>query len=847
MEHVTIGILAHVDAGKTTLSESLLYSANAIRKVGRVDHKDTFLDYDEQERNRGITIFLKQANFNYKQLSFTLLDTPGHVDFSLEMEKTLQVLDYAIVLISALDKVQSHTETIFKLLKHYQVPTYIFVNKMDITYFSKEEIMKDLQHKLHSNCIDFTNTSSIHEQIAMCDEEALEFFSKHQVLNNSVVANAISKRTVFPCIFGSALKNLGIDYLLSMINMYHQPKVYCDEFSAKVFKISRDETNTRLVHLKITGGKLKVKATIGQDKVDQIRIYSGIKYQSVEEVVAGQLCCIKGLHHVLSGETLGNDTQVYNPLLTSFMSYLMHIEDDIDPLVMYKNLKILEDEEPQLQVSLKDEKIHMQLMGEIQIEIMKKMIYDRFQVKVSFSEGNVVYKETILEPIEGVGHYEPLAHYAEVHVLLTPLARDTGLLFENLCDDEMLNKNYQTMIMNHLQSKEHLGVLTKSPLTDVKITLLGGKFHLKHSDSSDFKEASHRAVSQGLMKAKSALLEPYYQYRIQTPLDYVSSILYDLENMQATYQIDYQEEATIIGKALVSKMNHYYTKLLATTKGSGKLSLSMDSYGKSIDEDTIIKQIGYNPNADLSNPSGSIFFKQGAGFYVSYDEVETYMHVPYLYKDKSIQVQQKHHNKTTISQSELNKVLSRSVPAPKTIPKQRVQKQVEQAYQGSSYKSKPICLLVDGYNMIFAWESLSELANDQLDAAREELIRMLSSYQGYKKCKLILVFDAYKLDKHKASVIDNRSIHIVYTKQAQTADQYIELSSKTMKQDYQVQVATSDYLEQMIVLGQGAFRISAKQFEKEVKDTLSLRSKEFKETQKEVRHQQLTGIKGYKQ
>ncbi len=849
MKHISIGILAHVDAGKTTLSESLLYEAKAIRTLGRVDHKDAFLDFDVQERSRGITIFSKQANFKWNDVSFTLLDTPGHVDFSLEMEKTLQVLDYAIVLINALDKVQSHTETIFRLLKHYQIPTYIFINKMDVTYFTKEEILKDIQSKLHGNCVDFSDVDKMEESIAMCDEVALDHYVKFQKIETEHIANAIHQRNVFPCIFGSALKQTNCNALLNIIEKYIVEKKYEDVFSAKVFKISRDEQNTRLLHLKIMGGKLRVKSNINDAKVDQIRIYSGVKYTSVDEVVAGQICCVKGLPHVLSGETIGEHASTFQPVLTSFMSYLVRIEDDSDPIVVYKYLKVLEDEEPQLQVKYTgNQEIHLQLMGEIQIEILQKTMNDRFSVHISFDEGSVVYKETINETVEGVGHYEPLGHYAEVHLLLSPLPRNSGIVYDNICDDELLNKKHQQTIMNHLQSKEHLGVLTRSPITDVKITLLGGKAHLKHSESTDFKEASHRAIRAALMEAKSMLLEPYYEYRIELSQAYVSTAIYDLEMMRATYKVEYKEEdACIRGRALVSKMNHYQSKLLSYTKGSGTLTLSMDTYDKSIDEKDILESIGYEPDADLANPSGSIFFRHGSGFYVAYDEVSTYMHIPYLHKNKPMQNKTSlTHNPTTISQEELQRVMNRNIPKTKVIPKQRVQKRVSETHIGNStYKSKPICLLVDGYNMIFSWNQLKEISEYQLDAAREELIRLLSSFQGYKKCKLIVVFDAYKIDKHKETIINNGSIDIVYTRKAQSADQYIELSSKQFKNEYTLRVATSDNLEQIIVFGQGALRVSAQQFEKEVYQTLKMRDQQFKETQKKAWHQPLEEIKKY--
>ncbi len=844
MKTINIGIVAHVDAGKTTLSESLLYEAKAIRSLGRVDHKDSFLDFDVQERSRGITIFAKQAIFEWEDCQFTLLDTPGHVDFSLEMEKTLQVLDAAILLISGLDKVQAHTETIFKLLQYYKIPTYIFVNKMDISYYTKEEMMQDIQKKLSAHCIDFSVLETAYESIAYCNEEMLDDYMQNGIIEKIQIQNAIAQQQVFPVLFGSALKRKNCDALLAAMYTYHIPKDYPQTCSAKVFKVTRDE-GVRLVHVLVTGGCLRVKQQIGPSKIDQIRFYSGTKYKRADSAYAGQICCIKGLDHLLSGEHIGSDSQ-YVPQLVSFMDYEVQILDDTNPVVLFQYLKQMEDEEPQLQVKMKNQVITMQLMGAIQIEVLKKQVEQRFQVRMQFNEGQVIYKETIINEVEGVGHYEPIGHYAEVHVLLTPLPRNSGMQYENECV-EGLSKIEQQQIMQYMQSKEHYGRLVKGVLCDVKITLLGGKSHLKHTQPMDLKEACQRAINQGLMKCESQLLEPYYQFRIETECDYVSTIIYDLDTMQATYSVDYNEQQDVIisGKARVSSMNHYQTKLLSITKGSGKMILSHDGYDASKEQDEIVKQIDYDAVREVNNPSGSIFFAQGAGFYVPYDEVEQYMHIPLFRKENKIVESEWKRNPYTISNQELNRVMSKVFASPKTISKPRVKKQVESYQSSQVYQAKPLCIIVDGYNLIFDWPYLNELATYQLESARNELINMLSNYQGFKKCKLIVVFDAYKVEQHREQIYDNQSITIVYTKKAQTADQYIEMSSKQLKKDYQIQVATSDALEQMIVLGQGAIRMSAAQFYKEIMQMKQRHTKEFNSMQRKNRHTPLSDIKKF--
>ena len=841
MNHQVVGILAHVDAGKTTLSESLLYHTGAIRKKGRVDHKDAFLDYDTQERDRGITIFSKSARFHWKDTSFTLIDTPGHVDFSSEMERCLSVLDVAILVINGCDGVQSHTETIWKLLMHYQIPTFIFINKMDISFHEKEKLIHDLK-KLDNRIVDVTETmDDLLENIGTESDELLEKYFNGEITKEDI-QHSFSSMNVFPCLFGSALKEEKTERLLDLLNEYTTLKQYPSNFGAKVYKITHED-NKRWVHMKITGGSLKVKEKIGEEKVDQIRLYSGDKYESVQEVYAGDVCSVSGLTQIQVHDGLGFETTDSSVQLTSYMKYRMILPKDCDIQAMLRNLKLLSDEDPQLHITYHEDlkEIHLQLMGEVQIEILKNLIYERFNVAVEFDQGSVVFLETITEMIEGVGHFEPLRHYAEVHLLMQPIERGKGLIFDTNCSEDILAKNWQRLILTHLEEKIHKGVLTGSPITDMRITLVAGRAHNKHTEGGDFRQATYRAVRQGLRSTKSILLEPYYSFKLIIPSAYLSKAIYDIELRNGSFEVENDGDmSVIIGKAAVRKMRNYQMEVLNYTKGSGKLYCSLFGYEECVDADEVIKEINYQVDSDLENPCGSVFCKNGAGYLVPYDEVEKHMHIKYVYRSDAEKYQA--HRIHRIDDSEVLRVVERIYGPTKTrlrTPK----KELDDSRVEISTDIKNQCILVDGYNIIHDWEELSALAQDDLNAARERLIDILSSYQGYKKCLLILVFDAYKVKANLGHMHFNGSIHIVYTKTAQTADSYIESATHKLKHDYHVTVATSDALEQLIVSGQGAMRLSAREFEKEVEYVTTTSIKEYQAKQSTVGHRTLEKIR----
>lgn len=845
MKKIVLGILAHVDAGKTTLSESILFKSGAIRKKGRVDHQDAFLDYDSQERNRGITIFSKQARFSWKDTCFTLIDTPGHVDFSSEMERSLQVLDICILVISGSEGVQSHSETIFKLLQYYQIPTVVYVNKMDISYLSKEKIMNDL-HQMSSNIIDFQNENR-DELIAMINDELLEKYMNHQ-LETSDIQKAVSSCELIPCLFGSALKGEYVDELLDLLDTYTQAPIYPDRFGARVFKISHDEKENRLTHLKITGGCLKVKEKINDEKVDQIRIYSGNKYELCDCAKSGEIIVVQGLEKIQAGEGLGYESIPTTPQLVSYMKYTLKLPKDCDIQKMLKNLKMLMEEDPQLHLTYNDElsEIQIQLMGEIQIEILKTMIAERFGVEVEFDQGNVVYLETIEDKQEGIGHFEPLRHYAEVHLLLESLPRGSGLIFDSKCNEDHLSKNWQRLILTHLQEKQHLGVLTAHPITDMKITLMAGKAHQKHTEGGDFREATYRAVRQGLKKAQSILLEPYYQFKLVVPTHLLSKAIYDIESRFGTFTIEDElnQMSIITGKAPVSTMRNYQMEVLNYTSGKGKLMCQLLGYEKCHNSEEIIEKFHYDSENDGNNPCGSVFCRNGAGFYVPWNEVENYMHLKSILKSESDNYQRV--QKSTVDEDELLRIFERTYGPTKTrLAQPRIEKKEEKVIVKTSIKKQ--CLLVDGYNIIHDWNELKKLAKDNLDVARDRLIDILSNYQGYKNCCLILVFDAYKVPSNTGKMFYNGSIYIVYTKTAQTADSYIESATHELVKEYQVSVATSDALEQLIVSGQGARRISAREFEKEVAYTSTSNMKEYESKQSKAGHRKLENLRKYNQ
>lgn len=852
MKKIVVGILAHVDAGKTTLSESMLYLAGSIKKLGRVDHQDAFLDYDKQEKNRGITIFSKQAIIKWKDVEITIVDTPGHVDFSSEMERTLQILDYAIVVINGTNGIQPHSETIWQLLNHYQVPTLFFINKMDISHFSQDEIMKDIQNKLSENCLDFTKLNQEqYENLALIEDSLLDKYLNDGVIPNQDIALLVAKRKVFPCFFGSALKITGIDNFLDGLVQYTIEKEYPSNFGAKVFKITHDEQGNRLTHVKITGGTLKVKDKISEnEKADQIRRYSGNKYEMLNEVDAGTICAIKGLKNIKVGQGLGFEASHTSSFLTSCMEYRVVLPDEYDTFVMVNQLKEFMEEDPQLHIRYNEklDEIRIQLMGEIQTEILKNRIKERFHVDVEFDQGSVVYKETIVNTVEGVGHYEPLRHYAEVHLLMEPGPRDSGLQFFTNCKEEDLSRHFQRLVLSHLEEKEHLGVLTGSPITDMKITLVAGRAHIKHTEGGDFRQATYRAIRHGLKKAKSILLEPYYQFQLTVPNEQLSHAIYDIEQMNGQFEIEDNEgvSTTLKGKAPVALMQNYYAKVMQYTKGKGQFTYQLKGYEPCHNQETVIQAMGYNSEADLDNPTGSVFCAHGAGFNVPYDKVEEYMHIDYVWKP-TVQKKVIKPTETTISQSndeELEKIFTMTYgPAKRKLSSEL--DYVKHQEKREFIPSKPECLLVDGYNAIHAWPELKEIANENLDAARAKLIDIMSNYQGFKKCILIVVFDAYKVKGNIGSTQKYHNIYVTYTKEAQTADMYIERATHELGSKYNIVVATSDALEQLIVLGNGGRRISSRELKLEVEHLISEKMSEFERNNPKYHSFQMENIKNY--
>ena len=847
MKKAVIGILAHVDAGKTTLSESMLYLSGMIRKQGRVDHKDAFLDYNALERNRGITIFSKQAKFNWNDVSFTFLDTPGHVDFSSEMERTLQVLDYAILLISGIDGVQTHTRTIFELLKHYHVPTFIFVNKMDNPICDKENLLTKLQDEFGDSVVDFASLDEQYETIALGSEELLDEYLSEGTLSLSSLQNAISNRLVFPCFFGSALKNQGVSEFMDNLSLYISDKAYPEKFSATAFKVTYED-KTKLTHVKITGGSLSVKEEIGEEKVDQIRLYEGNKYTLITSANAGDIVTLKGLKNVNPGDTLGESVSKHAPVLTPYMNYRMILPSDIDYNTMISNIRQLADEDPNLHIKIGNDKdVMVSLMGEIQIEILKSMMKERFDVDVSFDQGQIIYKETIRDTVEGVGHFEPLRHYAEVHLLLEPLNRDEGLIFTTHVKEDVLEKRYQRLVLTHLLEKEHIGVLTGSPITDMKVTLVAGRAHLKHTEGGDFREATYRALRQGLKMAESILLEPYYTYRLEIDKNYLSRAIFDIENRNGTYEILDDGSSTIVltGEAPVRKMQNYLSEVISYTSGAGRLYLSMGGYKECIDSEEIISSIGYNSEADTLNPTGSVFCSHGAGYYVSYDEVYDHMHLPLSSKQQIEYKPTSSYSSSLPFDDELESIFERTYgPVKRRLYDDYTYK--TQTVTSEFKKAKPECLLVDGYNVIHSWDELRDIAEVNLDNARERLIDILGNYQGYKQNTIIVVFDAYKVKGNTGSTQQIHNMHIVYTKEAQTADMYIERATHDLSQNYTVIVATSDALEQMIVIGRGARRMSSRELKLEVEAYTKEKMSEFERKQDHSKVFLLEDVKNYK-
>lgn len=879
-KQITMGILAHVDAGKTTLSEGILYTCKAIRKLGRVDHQDAFLDTNTLERNRGITIFSKQAECTLGEFGMTFLDTPGHVDFSAEMERTLQVLDYAILVISGADGVQGHTETLWRLLSRYQIPVFLFINKMDQPGTDREALLAEVKEKLDANCVEFSADQTDEEwkeQVAVCDEQVMEAYLEGEEISREQIRQMIRERKLFPCYFGSALKMTGVEEFLDDLKLRIRETSYPETFGAKIYKITRDNQGERLTHMKITGGTLKVKSVLSngrpgetgegiwQEKVNQIRIYSGEKYTMVSEVKAGTVCAVTGLTATYPGQGLGSEQASDMPVLEPVLSYRIGLPTEVNVHQALLQLRQLEEEEPLLHIVWNETlgEIYAQVMGEVQIEILKSLIKERFGMAVTFDEGNIVYKETILEPVEGVGHFEPLRHYAEVHLLLEPGETGSGLIFAADCSEDVLDRNWQRLILTHLEEREHKGVLIGAPITDMKITLLTGRAHIKHTEGGDFRQATYRAVRQGLRKAKSQLLEPYYEFRLEVPSEQVGRSMTDIQKMLGEFDPPKTEgEMTVLtGSAPVVTMRDYQKEVISYTSGRGRLSCTLKGYYPCHNQEEIVETVGYDPEADLENPTGSVFCAHGAGFVVNWDQVEDYMHVESGWNapagqetkpEKPVTAKnwKEENEKYWATEKELEEIFERTYgpirklgeepPAGRSVKgwkKSRRDPLEGYGKSTSDYKQKKTpdgekeYLLVDGYNIIFAWEDLKELAASNIDGAREKLMDILCNYQGFKKCTLILVFDAYKVKGNPGSVETYHNIHVVYTKEAETADQYIEKTVHEIGRKYRVTVATSDQLEQVIILGQGGRRMSAREL---LEDVIEVRQ-QIRETAREKR------------
>lgn len=834
MKRLTIGILAHVDSGKTTLSEGLLYCAGMLRKLGRVDHGDAFLDTHALEKSRGITIFSKQARLLYGDCEFTLLDTPGHVDFSAEAERTLSVLDYALLVVSGSEGIQPHTETLFKLLCRYGVPTFVFINKMDISHLSRQELMGGLK-KLGDGFIDFSDDvpkEEFYDGLAMCSEDMMEQYLDTGTVPADAIRQSIRQRQVFPCFFGSALKLEGIKELLAGLEEYTAEPPRGDEFGARVFKISDDPQGARLTHMKITSGCLKVKDVLHgsgwAEKADQIRIYSGAKYQTVDQAPAGMVCTVTGLTAAHPGDGLGAEAGAPSPVLEPVLAYRAVLPEGVDAHKALSALRKLEDADPALHVAWNEglQEIRVQLMGEVQLEIVQSLLKERFGIDIGFDQGGILYKETITSTVEGVGHYEPLRHYAEVHLLLQPLEAGGGLVFSTGCKEDELDKNWQRLILTHLKEKTHLGVLTGSPITDMSITLVAGKAHLKHTEGGDFRQATYRALRQGLMQAESRLLEPWYSFILQVPQECVGRAMNDLQAMGASFDPpeQRQEDAVISGTAPVIKLQGYPAVLTGYTKGRGRLSCEGARYLPCHNSDEVIAAIGYDPESDTDNPADSVFCSHGAGHTVKWNAVFDNMHIPAVLRPKS---EPEHEHAAPIlsksDEEELIRIYERTYGPIRSNPIAAFRPSVSVQSQGfrlpEATETGPEYLLVDGYNIIFAWDDLAAIAKEDMDLARSRLVNLMCNYRGLHRCEVILVFDAYRIKGNTGSFEKVNNISVVYTKEAETADSYIERTTHELSKNYRVQVATSDRMEQLIIIGNGAMRISADAFRKEVDRT----------------------------
>ena len=834
MKKTVIGILAHVDAGKTTLSEALLYTAGQLKKLGRVDNKSTFLDNYELERRRGITIFSKQAVLRTENTEITLLDTPGHIDFSSEAERTLQVQDYAVLVISARDGVQPHTETLWRLLLRYNVPVFIFVNKMDLEGSDKNRVLAELKKHLSENCADFTaSDDEICENAAFCNEKLMEKYIEEGSLSDVEIAKAIRERNIFPCWFGSALKLDGVAEFIEGLEKYTLQTEYRPEFGARVFKIARDPQGNRLTYMKITGGSLKARSIVSympkgseeqiEEKVNMLRIYSGEKFESSDTVQAGGICAVLGLSATYPGQGIGFEKELLKPMLEPVLTYRVILPKDISSVEFLPKLKQIEEEDPQLLVSSNAAgEIYVHLMGEIQAEVLKSLVEDRFGVSVDFDSGSVIYKETVAAPVEGVGHFEPLRHYAEVHLLIEPGEPESGITVNSLCREEVLGKNWQRLILTHILEKTHSGVLIGAPLADVKITLVAGRAHIKHTEGGDFRQATYRALRQGLMKAKNVLLEPYYAFRLEIPAEQLGRAINDIRIMDGKISSPESNGITAVinGRAPVSEMRSYAKDVMAYTKGKGKLSLFSDGYAPCHNAEKVIDAAKYNPESDIANTPDSVFCSHGAGINVKWYDVEKYMHVtsgmdvetgdkiPSMPNPKLLK------RNLNIGDKELEAIMEREFGPIRR--RQYSEAVLDTPKTAHAVERKKEYIIVDGYNLIFAWDGLAALAKDNFDAARHILTDILCNYRGYTKCELVLVFDGYKVKGNTGEKSDYNGIHLVFTKENETGDMYIEKLVEEVGKNYSVRVVTSDNLIQVSALRAGVLRMPAREFIKEI-------------------------------
>ena len=845
---ISVGILAHVDAGKTTLSEAMLYVGGQIRKLGRVDHQDAFLDSDVQERERGITIFSKQAILPLESVEITLLDTPGHVDFSSEMERTLQVLDYAVLVISGTDGVQSHTRTLWKLLERYSVPTFLFINKMDLDGAEESALMETLKSQLNGACVGFsTEDDAFFENIAVCDEDVLGHYLETGAVEAETVRDLIASRRVFPCYFGSALKTVGVQAFLQGLEKYTRMPEYPSAFGAKVYKIAHDAQGTRLTYMKITGGSLPVKSVLSggegenawSEKADQLRIYSGSKFKLSDAVSAGGVCAVTGLTHTYPGQGLGMEPDTPAPILDSFLTYQVLLPAGVEPHTAVQKLRLLEEEDPQLHVVWNEHlrEIHVQLMGEVQLEVLQRAIADRFNMAVTFGSGNIVYRETIEMPVEGMGHFEPLRHYAEVHLLLEPGEPGSGMQFGSMLSEDVLDRNWQRLILTHLEERSYPGVLTGSPITDMKISLVAGRAHLKHTEGGDFRQATYRAVRHGLMRTKSILLEPWYDFRMEIPSQHVGRAISDLQRMSAEFSPPETvgSTAVITGSAPVSEMRGYPLELTAYTRGEGGLTCMPKGYLPCHNTEEVIAAIGYDAERDLENTGDSVFCSHGAGVIIKWYEAESHMHVESglqigreeepepepeapVSRGAVYQAQAFDKELQAIFERTYGQIKRRDIRPQGTIRGEDINN--KEYWPVPDRNTDPEYLLIDGYNIMYAWDDLKKAAEDDIDTARQILMDRLCNYQSVNRSIVILVFDAYRVPRDVEDVMQYHNISVVFTKQAETADTYIERATYEIGKKHRVRVATSDMAEQMIVMGHGARRMSANELKMEVDDAV---------------------------